>query len=124
MVRTARQDKIILLKVEISALHKRLARNQELLKINKTRKLDTTNNVNEINRIKQKLVKVGDKLKKVEELEKKYNLKKVEKKKNKQTPEQIKERRAEIIECTCGSTFRRSNLAKHLATAKHKKSLE
>ena len=122
MQRTRNEKEIILCKVEIAGHKKKLARVQERYEANKRNKRDYETDLNDIKVIESNIKSLE---RKINSLQKdKVENKVVKERKPKQTAEEIKERRAELIECAvCGSVFRRSNKSKHEKTERHTSNL-
>lgn len=118
MQRTKNEKEIMLCKVEIAGHKKKLGRVQERYEANKRNKRDYKTDLNDIKVIESNIKSLERKINSLQK--EKVEPKVVLCRKPKQTAEDIKIRRAELIECdVCGSVFRRSNKSKHEKTERH-----
>ena len=120
MKRTEAEEIIIFTKVEIAGLKKRLQRLNDCYDANKRNNRDTTQDEESIKEVNKLIASKTKYMEAMKTKPKEESFKVVTERKPKQTVEDVKRRRAELICCeACGSTFRRSNLAKHKKTQKH-----
>ncbi len=123
MQRTKNEKEIMLCKVEIAGHKKKLARLQDCYEDNKRNKRDYETDKANIKTVESSIKSLERKILSLRK--EKVEPKVVLERKPKQTAEDIKKRRAELIECdVCGSVFRRSNKSKHNQTEKHKSNMQ
>lgn len=117
-------EQLMLLKVTVRGLQKKQSRFEKYVEDHKDDEVAKTRDEEELKKIKISIEIQTDKYNKLKATIDKIRSRKVDKivleRKPKQTAEDVKKRRAELIECAvCGSVYRRSNKSKHEKTERH-----